>query len=62
MKIKRFLLNHRCVYIFIVVTTLVFAIGCATVPKESVVLSQEIGKGIAESQRAYIGLLNRYFD
>ena len=35
--------------------------GCATVPKESVELSKEVGKGIAESQRSYTGLLNTYF-
>lgn len=35
---------------------------CATIPPESVTLSQEVGKGIAENQRAYLGLLNRYFE
>lgn len=35
--------------------------GCASVPKESVELSKEVGKGIAESQRSYTGLLNTYF-
>jgi hypothetical protein len=35
--------------------------GCASVPKESVELSKEVGRGIAESQRSYTGLLNTYF-
>lgn len=44
------------------VILLAFALGgCASVPKESVELSKEVGKGIAESQRSYTGLLNTYF-
>lgn len=35
--------------------------GCASVPKESIELSKEVGKGITESQRSYTGLLNTYF-
>lgn len=35
--------------------------GCASVPKESVELSKEVGKGIVESQRSYTDLLNAYF-
>lgn len=35
--------------------------GCASAPKESVELSKEVGKGIAESQRSYTSLLNTYF-
>ncbi len=35
--------------------------GCTTIPKESVTLSQEVGKGIAENQRAYLNLFNLYF-
>lgn len=35
--------------------------GCASIPKESVELSKEVGRGINESQRSYTGLLNAYF-
>lgn len=35
--------------------------GCASVPKESVELSKEVGRGISESQRSYTALLNSYF-
>lgn len=35
--------------------------GCATIPKESVSLSQEIGNGMVSQQSAYINLLNNYF-
>ena len=40
---------------------LLILVGCASVPKESVKLSQEIGKGIASYHEAYINLLNEYF-
>lgn len=47
---------------FLVAILVAFALGgCASVPKESVELSKEVGKGIAESQRSYTGLLNTYF-
>ena len=37
-------------------------IGCgATIPKDSVTLSKEIGKSITENKRAYVNLLNNYF-
>lgn len=46
----------------LLVVLVAFALGgCASVPKESVALSKEVGKGIAESQRSYTGLLNTYF-
>jgi len=46
----------------LLVILVAFALGgCASVPKESVELSKEVGKGIAESQRSYTGLLNTYF-
>jgi hypothetical protein len=40
---------------------LLILVGCASVPKESVKLSQEVGKGIASYHEAYINLLNEYF-
>jgi len=47
---------------FLVAILVAFVLGgCASVPKESVELSKEIGKGIAECQRSYTGLLNTYF-
>ena len=49
-------------FVRLLVILVVFALGgCASVPKESVELSKEVGKGIAESQRSYTGLLNIYF-
>lgn len=36
--------------------------SCASVPRESVELSRDIGKGILESQRSYESMLNAYFD
>lgn len=35
--------------------------GCASIPKESVQLSQEVGKGISSYHEAYINLLNSFF-
>lgn len=35
--------------------------GCASIPKEAVSLNQEVGKGIADNQSAYLNLLNAYF-
>ena len=35
--------------------------GCASIPKEAVSLNQEVGKGIADNQRAYLNLFNAYF-
>lgn len=46
----------------LIVLTLIIASSCASIPKDTVVLSKEVGKGIAENQRAYISLFNRYFD
>ena len=37
------------------------SIGCAHIPQESIQLSNEIEKGIADQNRAYINLLNEYF-
>ena len=49
-------------FVGLLVILMAFALaGCASVPKESVELSKEVGKGIAESQRSYTGLLNTYF-
>ncbi|MDP4176335.1 MAG: hypothetical protein Q8933_20305 [Bacteroidota bacterium] len=35
--------------------------GCASIPKESVELNQQISKAIASNYRAYVDLLNEYF-
>lgn len=35
--------------------------GCASIPRESVDLSNELGKKISESRRAHTALLNSYF-
>lgn len=49
-------------FVGLLVILVAFALGgCASVPKESVELSKEVGKGIDESQRSYTGLLNIYF-
>jgi hypothetical protein len=47
--------------------TLIFAFiilltGCAQIPSQSVDLSQNIGMGIAGDHRAYVGMLNLYFN
>lgn len=53
---------QRCKMCLFLVIILIFVLGgCASIPKESVELSKEIGKGIAESQRSYTNLLNSYF-
>jgi hypothetical protein len=46
----------------LIVLTLIIVSSCARIPKDTVVLSKEVGKGIAENQRAYISLFNRYFE
>lgn len=52
----------RFSFIGLLVILMAFALSsCANAPKESVELSKEVGKGIAESQRSYTGLLNTYF-
>lgn len=61
------IIQHRNVilifnFVIFLAILVVFALGgCASVPKESVELSKEVGKGIAESQHSYTGLLNTYF-
>ena len=39
-----------------------FIYGCAHIPQESVQLNQMVGKGIADQNRAYVNLLNEYFE
>lgn len=46
--------------LLLILSALIFG-GCVSVPKESVELNKEVGKGIAESQRSYTALLNIYF-
>jgi hypothetical protein len=41
---------------------LVLVTGCARIPRESVTLSQSVGTGIAEQHRAYVQMVNLYFD
>ncbi|MBI5749603.1 MAG: hypothetical protein HZA00_10810 [Nitrospinae bacterium] len=50
-------------YVLISFISLIFLVasGCATIPKESVSLSKEIGNGIVSQQSAYVNLLNNYF-
>ena len=36
--------------------------SCASIPKESVSLSESIGKGLNETQKTHLKLLNHYFD
>lgn len=40
---------------------LLTASGCASIPKESVRLSQEVGNGISSYHESYINILNQYF-
>ena len=47
--------------IILLATIIFFRLGCSTIPKESVTLSQGIGQGVAESHRSYVNLLNKYF-
>jgi len=54
------ILRFKIVGLLVILVALALG-GCASVPKESVELSKEIGKGIAESQRSYTNLLNTYF-
>ncbi len=53
-------LTKRLLFLFFSILCLCIT-GCATIPKESVTLSQEVGKGIVENQNAYMNLFNRYF-
>lgn len=46
----------------LIILTLMIVSSCASIPKDTVLLSKEVGKGISENQRAYISLFNRYFD
>jgi hypothetical protein len=39
-----------------------FFTGCATIPKESVTLSENLGTMLSSSRASYITLVNRYFD
>lgn len=48
-------------FLFIGVTVIASA-GCASVPKESVELSQTLGKGIQESRRSEMNLVNKFFE
>lgn len=53
----------RSVILWVEAILLITMLGsCASVPKESVELSREIGKSIFESQRSYDAMLNAYFD
>lgn len=45
----------------LLIATAVALQACATIPPESVSLSQEVGRGIAESKRSYDALLNSFF-
>jgi len=45
----------------IILTCFFLLIGCAHIPQESVQLSQIVGKGITDQNRAYVNLLNEYF-
>ena len=53
-------MKYQPLKIFIVGLVLILG-GCASIPKESVKLSQEVGKGIASYHEAYTNLLNEYF-
>lgn len=46
----------------LIILTVMIVSSCASIPKDTVLLSKEVGKGIAENQRAYISLFNRYFN
>jgi hypothetical protein len=43
------------------ITPILLLISCAHIPQESVQLSQSVGKGISDQNRAYVNLLNEYF-
>ena len=62
MKVRTILHRWKYAAVSLVILTQMIVSACASIPKDSVALSKEIGKGIAENQRAYISLLNRYFD
>jgi hypothetical protein len=49
-------------YSYLLALGLMLFIGCAHIPPESVDLSQNIGTGIADAHRAYVGMVNLYFD
>jgi len=55
--------NQMKVYylLLFIIPLLFFSSCCAKIPKESIVLSKEIGKGIESQQQTYINLLNTYF-
>lgn len=48
-----------CIMAFVLIFLIISA--CATIPEEAVTLNQEIGKSIADTQTAYMNLLNYYF-
>ncbi|MHC4343504.1 MAG: hypothetical protein ACYSUP_02325 [Planctomycetota bacterium] len=47
--------------LFVLGTMFVFG-GCAHIHKESVALNVKVGHSIVDKHRAYLGLLNRYFE
>jgi hypothetical protein len=53
-------MKRKAVKLFCVVLVLLLS-GCAGMPKQSVQLSQEVGRGIALYHQAYTNVLNEYF-
>jgi hypothetical protein len=48
--------------VFFSVLSLFLIAGCATIPKEAPVLSQEIGERVAAMEQAHLRLVHEYFD
>lgn len=46
----------------IVFLSILLLISCATIPKEAVVLNQEVGKSIESTHGTYLNLLDYYFE
>ena len=48
--------------LFLFISLIMFSMyGCASIPKESVILSQEIGKGIINAKEGYLKLVDQKF-
>ncbi|MFH1287346.1 MAG: hypothetical protein ABII25_01445 [bacterium] len=54
-------MNYKTIVGILLLSSMLF-ISCASIPKEAVVLNEEVGNSIASSHAVYLNLLNYYFE
>lgn len=54
--------NVRMLLFFAILAALIVVFGCAKIPPASVELNQEVGVAIIKKHKAYVGLLDAFFD